>query len=394
MPLCNPSAFLAATKVGLRSARCAAVLAGVTAASALAQSPPPRWSNGGPSAQRPTAAPAPVGVLAARCADGGEPVPRLSRLVPLDPRQRLVELSSDQAAAYWDTGPGTATVAAPSGHLAPGDTFELTGACFGETPGTVALVFAGRPSRPNAQAQTLTLSADAERAELVDWSDTRVRVRVPPGLAGRMPGRMALQLTHHNGQSSNTLAADFWPEWEAVSLMPWVRLTACHSNPDEPGACRAGDQQMAAVAGFMPPATRAAPLAARHACRAPQRCDAGRASTPSDRYTLELPAWVLPVVERVSFDHRYRRSAHSRESPPKLRLLPAVPQSTPDSARQWHLDIHWSLAESGDELSYAVDLRGLRPRGTGQPSRPGWSAAGTPPAPLSTVKNPFLKQQP
>ncbi|MCE2659916.1 MAG: hypothetical protein LW854_17020 [Rubrivivax sp.] len=364
----------------------------VAAAGVGAQTSPGRWSSGGPSVQRPTGVVPPVAVLAGRCADGGEPVPRLSRMTPQDRGQRRVQAVSDQAAAYWGGGPGAVVLAAPSVHLAPGDTIELTGGCFGEEPGSVELVFPPRSAASPVQQQTINLRP--ERAELQEWTDTRVRVRVPPGLSGRPPGRMELRLTHANGRQSAGLPVDFWPQWESVSVLAWVRMAACHSAADQPGACRVGDQQVAPVAGFPVPALGSGQLAARHGCRGPQVCNVARATAAMDRYTLELPPWVFPVVERVSHDHRYRRSAHSREAPPTLRLTPAVQQAAPEAARAWHLDVEWTLAEPGDELAYRIELVGLRPRGLGVPGRPEWSGPGKPQPAISAVKNPFLSQQP
>lgn len=295
-----------------------------------------------------------------RCSLRPDTTPHIAKLKDQDTPAVVFQ---SQADLY---GASIAQVQSPADHLSPGSAFELDGACFGNETGSVDIRWTAAPERTDSVfTARLATIARSYTAEIVEWRDSKIVARLPADISGLAPGTLNLGVRPANSAAvSNTVATTFWPVWHnahnADQARLFVQILYCEPASDRVrSACRGGSQSDQPEADFDYPAQGEAAfntVAASHACRASQGCN----MNSTDRYRIEVPAWVIPVITFWRDGNSHRKGG---DSLPRVSLLPENSNSPLGKPRAYLLNINWSLVKNQEILAYRMDIGTLMPRG-------------------------------
>lgn len=295
-----------------------------------------------------------------RCSLRPDTTPHIAKLKDQDTSAVVFQ---SQADLY---GASITQVQSPADHLSPGGAFELDGACFGNETGSVDIRWTGAPERTDSVFVTrLATTARSYAAEIVEWRDSKIVARLPADISGLAPGTLNLSVRPASSATvSNTVATAFWPVWHnahnADQARRFVQILHCEpASASVRSACRGGSQSDQPEADFDYPAQGEAAfntVAASHACRASQGCNINS----TDRYRIEVPAWVIPVITFWRDGNSHRKGG---DSFPRVSLLPENSNSPLGKPRTYLLNINWSLVKHQEILAYRMDIGTLMPRG-------------------------------
>lgn len=310
-----------------------------------------------PSTQR-TAVPMQGGAID-RCSLRTDTTPHITKLKVTDTPSVVFQNTAD---LY---GASIAQVQSPVHHLSPGDTFELSGACFGNDAGTVEIRWTS--SSPGHTGDLLTarlvLAERLYTAMITEWRDNKIVARLPADISGLTPGTLTLFVRPTNREViSNTVSTAFFPVWgtahNAKQTRQFVQILHCEATtPSVRSACRGGNQSYQPEGDFDYPVRGDAAyntLAAAHACRAAQGCSI----TSKDRYRIEVPAWVIPVVTFWRDGNSHRDGGG-----PSVSLHLENHDAALGKPRTYLLNMTWSLVKPQEIVAYRMDIGTWMPRG-------------------------------
>ncbi len=315
----------------------------------------------------------PVGALAGRCGEGGKGSPRIARLE--DNTQAKV-LRFDEAKGLYGT---LIHLQSAERHLAPGDTFVLYGGCFGNSAGSVELVWESHDTQANTGNHARLSIGEQRIPALIDsWQNGLIRGRLPHDLSGLLPGKLRLTVrTADEQQISNAVHTGFWPNWTDLPI-PRDSLSLVHCEDAAPvvnSACRGGDalyQPHTTVPYPTHPEIVRKPIAGAHHCLAAGGCAKNRKPEYNgmDVYRFTLPAWQAPVITAYVADIEERRDKQrGRSARPTLTLMADAPDTPLSRPRGYTLEVAWVLAQPDSRAYYAIDLVSRTPAGL-EPVKP------------------------
>ncbi|MEW6678770.1 MAG: hypothetical protein AB1421_12695 [Pseudomonadota bacterium] len=336
-----------------------------------AMAPVPRPLSPQTTTERPQA-----GALAARCGEGGEGGNGIPRIARLEDNTHAKVLRFDEAGGLYG---GFTPLQSEARHLAPGETFTLQGGCFGDSPGSVELVWESHDAQANTGNRARLALGERRIPALIDsWQNGLIRGRVPHDLSGLLPGRLGLTVRTADGQQvSNAVHTGFWPKWVELPI-PRASLSLVHCEDAAPminGACRGGDalyQPHTTVPYPTHPEIVRKPIAGAHRCLAAGGCTKNRRPEYSgkDVYRFTLPAWQAPVITAYMADIEERREKNrARSAKPTLTLIADGPDTPLSRPRSYTLEVAWVLAQPDSSAFYAIDLVSRTPAGL-EPEKP------------------------
>jgi hypothetical protein len=351
--------------VPLRSTRSAAAWSPAASAAAPVLVAVPTAASSTATARAPRAAPG-AEARAQMCGSPSTGGPRITR----------VQLSGTGAQIeYGGTRHALGAYRAPERHVTPGGTLGVTGSCFGNA-GSVELrrvrgaATAAEPRGAEAKGNTARSAlpgAVVATAIIEKWSDNQITARLPADISGLPPTDLELVVRTTPGEhESAPVKVAFWPRWvyldsSAIDLRARAKLLACPApTAFDVSACRAGDSQHLPDASFVLTPHPGAVLQAEHRWHDPQgrgKLAGGQGRT--DRYLIDLPAWVLPA------DLRLARGSNGGNRLDNFVTLAFTPQAgaQPGQPMRYAVDVGWALERHGDWAAYALTLALAVPQG-------------------------------